>query len=113
MRLFPKRFSVCEQCRVHFDPYDGPGSRLCENHRAEWLAMEVRRCAVIAWATANWEKLEQQVNEERAAFAQTYAGHMQAHYANLQQAQQGSLAGYGDILGMAGGSLYGHRPFNE
>ena len=98
MRLFPKRFSVCEQCRVHFDPYDGPGSRLCENHRAEWLAMEVRRCAVIAWATANWEKLEQQVNEERAAFAGQRAQSMQEHYANLGRAQNSPLSGLGTTI---------------
>ena len=98
MRLFPKRYSVCEQCRVHFEPYDGPGSRLCENHRAEWLAMEVRRCAVISWATTNWEKLEPQANADIAAASAHYSECLQAHYANVAQAQQGSLAGLGSAF---------------
>ena len=64
--LFCKpRYSVCEKCRVHFEPIEGHGSDLCENHRAEWLDRYYRQSAVSSWVEANWERLEKQMKKER------------------------------------------------
>ena len=65
MNLFCKKFSVCQQCKVHFEP--APTERhaeLCPEHRKPVVEREDRISLVVNWAKLNWEKLEPQAIED-------------------------------------------------
>ena len=66
MNWFCKKYSACQQCKVHFEPAQ-PHERhpeLCPEHRKPVVELEDRILRVMAWAKANWEKLEPQALEE-------------------------------------------------
>ena len=93
MNLFRKRYSVCEKCHVHFEPWEGPGSHLCENHRVEWLDRERRRSVVFGWANANWERLEEQMQKEQIEQTKNETGkYTEAQEMYARQALAGQAA---------------------
>ena len=111
MRLFPKRYSVCETCQVHFEPFKLKGSHLCSVHRGEWLELQRRKQAVAWWAQDHWEKLETQMKAEKAendAISNEFSQNIQAHYSAMAQAQQSRLGGQ---LGGLGQFASGNMPF--
>ena len=65
MRFFFKTYSVCQQCKVHFDPAPTERhSELCPQHRKPVVELEDRILLVVNWAKANWEKMEPQAIAE-------------------------------------------------
>ena len=101
MRFFPKRFSVCEQCHVHFEPFEGEGAHLCSVHRGEWVDLQRRKKAVVLWAQCNWEKLEAQMKAEHDRLTTDYVKAQQAAYAQAQQSPLG-----GQLGGLGAGSPF-------
>ena len=64
---FCKKYNVCSECKVHFEPitgYEAKWGNLCATHRGPVMALAARRQAVIDWAGSRWEKLEPQMLEE-------------------------------------------------
>lgn len=64
---FCKKYRICAQCRVHFEPdmvLRHP--ELCPEHRKPVVELELRKELVARWAAANWEKLEPQAKEDEA-----------------------------------------------
>ena len=60
--------SVCKECGAHYDPVVGYESRwgdLCPTHRKPVMELDLRREAVVSWASQCWEKLEPMYLEER------------------------------------------------
>ena len=109
MKLFC-RMSVCKECKNYFEP--APLSQrewgdLCPTHREPVMRKEMRKRSVVAWADANWEKLEEQKNkaeeEERRSLAQLYQNSGQQLYAQMAAAQaiatQPLYAPFGQSLG--------------
>ena len=68
MSWFKKRYSVCSECQVHFEPATGMDAErwpdLCPTHRKPVKERDLRKDSVLAWALQNWEKLEPQCKEE-------------------------------------------------
>ena len=60
-----KKYSICGECQVHFEPTSDHFSNLCLTHRKPKLELLARQERVIAWAKANWKKLELQMIERR------------------------------------------------
>ena len=99
---FKPKYSVCDECRVLFEPdsfgKDFPG--LCRVHREKPMEHARRKRAVVEWATANWERLEEQAKKESevnvAAFSPNYE-YQRAMMASQQQylAAQAQQSGYG------------------
>ena len=106
MRWF-KRYSVCKECGVHFEPVTGYEERcgdLCRTHREPVMRADHKRDAVLRWAGANWEKLfdqmitEQQADDEakKASGAESFNRHMdQAALMRSSAASHGFLWGLG------------------
>jgi hypothetical protein len=98
---FFTRHAVCHKCGVHFEPVSGSyGNELCEIHRTPLLELEHRKEAVMCWAACYWERLEQQMQKERAEkqadAIRQFSGQQQnqsAIYA-AQQAQAAQNGGY-------------------
>ena len=108
MSLFCKKYSVCSECKVHFEPptgHEAQWGHLCAAHRKPVRERDERRWAVINWATTNWEKLEPQMQEEIKHFADLHSAALQAQLGAMtgQQRQDsalGSMFGSG-IRGLA------------
>ena len=69
MLWFKPKYSVCSVCHVHFEPVPDhlrKWGHLCDQHRREPMEVERRKQVVIAWATENWARLEDQALKEMA-----------------------------------------------
>ena len=64
MKWFKPKYTVCEQCQVHFEPVEGTYNNYCQEHRQPKLDLLDRRKRVVAWAERNWERLEEQYKKE-------------------------------------------------
>ena len=105
MKWFKPKFSVCSECGVHYDPVIGiesPWGHLCKIHRKPVMENDLRKGAVVSWASANWEKLEP-----------AYLKEQEANQASYNQAPQqyglSSLAAARDY----GQHLAGHPQFGK
>ena len=106
---FCKNYSVCSECKVHFEPVTGYEARwgnLCSVHRKPVREHEQRYETVIQWARVNWEKLEPQMQEEVKNSAGIFSAAMQAQFNTMAAAQvraqeQESMFGSG-IFGKLG-----------
>ena len=88
---FSKPFSVCQQCKVHFEP--APHERhaeLCPAHRKPVVDREDRIMLVLDWAKQHWEELEPKAMEEYNK--RTYASQaaLQQMYNQAMNAPSGS-----------------------
>ena len=72
MRWF-KRYAVCKECGVYFEPMKGITIRrdLCFTHRQQVMERDYRKETVMKWAEANWERLEEMCEQERMAANQS------------------------------------------
>ena len=101
MNLFCKRYSVCAQCKVHFEPApQARHSELCTEHRKPVIEKEDRILRVLEWAKLNWEKLEPQALEAQKAQMQMSQQALGNLY-NSQMAAQ-SRSGISNIAGLFG-----------
>ena len=77
MSWFKKKYSVCSECQVHFEPATGVDAEgwphLCPTHRKPVKERDLRKSAVVSWARQNWEKLEPQYLEDHKASQETLA----------------------------------------
>lgn len=99
MNWFRKPYTVCQQCKVHFEP--APSERhaeLCPVHRKPIVEIEDRIEFVLRWAKSNWEKLEPQARAEYLKDLQISQAQMQNMY-NAQMAAP-SRSGIGDLMGL-------------
>ena len=84
MTWFCKAYSVCEKCRVPFEPdKSARHPELCPEHRRPVVELEDRISRVVNWAKLNWQKLEPEVLKEEANLNQQ----LQQQFANMAQAQ--------------------------
>jgi len=70
MKFFTKEkpYSVCEECKVLFEPAPECERRwghLCPAHRKPQIELHNRRTAVVQWVEAHWEAWEPRYMEER------------------------------------------------
>lgn len=80
MKWFKPKYSVCSECQVHFEPATGNETRWgrwCPTHRKPIIEKDLRRDAVLAWAGANWEKLEPMYKQEREQMGENQKGILQ------------------------------------
>ena len=66
MNWFCKKYTACQQCRVHFEPAP-PHERhpeLCPEHRKPVVEREDRILRVLEWAKRHWEELEPKALED-------------------------------------------------
>lgn len=108
-RLFAKKFSICSECGVHFEPvvgYEERWGHLCQAHRKEVRRRDEKRDCVMVWASANWEKLAKQMDEERAEAEAQYNKSRQAAFDQMARAHnqmaQASMSCYGALNGLQG-----------
>lgn len=60
------RHAVCTECGAHFTPVKSLyGDTLCSAHRAPAEEKQKRYESVVNWAAENWERLEEQMRQER------------------------------------------------
>ena len=61
MRWFKPKVAICSECGVHYKPVTGREVRwghLCPTHRKPVMERDIRKDAVVFWASCVWEKLE-------------------------------------------------------
>lgn len=61
MKWFKHKVSICRECGVHYAPvigYEAKWGHLCPTHRKPVIELDLRKEAVISWASQHWEKLE-------------------------------------------------------
>lgn len=95
---FWKKYSVCQQCKVHFDP--APTERhaeLCPVHRKPVVELEDRIMRVMEWAKAHWEELEPKALEEYNKRNQMSQAALQQMYNQAMSAPSRSAAS--DLMG--------------
>lgn len=94
--LFCKKYSVCDECRVHFEPYRDieDYQHLCPEHRKPWLDKATRMKFVVSWATTNWERLEKQAREEIQKVQESYNAQGVGGGAYNQTAHPRDLGGF-------------------
>lgn len=84
MNFFCKKYTACQECRVHFEPAP-QGTRhaeLCPEHRKPVIEREDRILLVVEWAKRNWEKLEPRALKEEAERQKTAFTGISAVYNN-------------------------------
>ena len=67
--LWKKKYSVCRECGVHFEPVTGTDARwgyLCATHRAPVRKLDLERDAVMAWTLNNLPKVKKMMDEDIA-----------------------------------------------
>ena len=109
MRWFTKKFSVCTECGTHYDPvvgYEARWGSLCAAHRKPVMERDLRKNAVIAWATLNWEKLEEQYKKENETTGTAYSAAQQYTECTMAASQQSTmnsgLDGISALFGLGG-----------
>lgn len=89
-----KRYSVCTECHVHFEPVTGLFADLCYTHRKPELELHARKQAVILWATSRWEQLEDQMKMEKAADRAAWQAANQDLLKSMAAQQSASMNAY-------------------
>ena len=87
MFKFSKSYSVCQQCKVHFEPHKGRHPELCATHRDPVIHKEDRIARVMEWAERNWEKLEPEARKEAAELAKRFQDTQNAQLSAMYAAQ--------------------------
>lgn len=114
MKWWKQQHSVCSECGVHFEPvtgYDARWGNLCATHRKAVKERDEKKDAVVSWASANWERLVKQMEDEAAEQRAAYNKMLQANIAQMAnfqgqaQSQQGAL-----MHGCFGGLGIGGHP---
>ena len=100
-----KKYSVCSECKVHFEPAASSEdfANLCPTHRKPAVEQLKRTRAVVAWASKNWERLEPQMLEDtrqQTVKNAAFSAAMQVEMGSLAAQQQGLSRGLGS--GLAG-----------
>ena len=96
MRFFCKPYSVCETCKVHFEPEPTVRhAELCPAHRKPVVELEDRILRVVNWAKANWEQLEHQAMEQERNTKQMSQEALSKLYALQQNTLQQNIGGQG------------------
>ncbi len=93
-----KKYSICSECQVHFEPITGDYADRCMVHRKPLLDLAARKAGVMRWASQNWEELESRATIESAAIQAAY---LQTIRAGINKNTD---------LGMASGTSYGGIP---
>ena len=107
-----KKHSVCNECRVHFEPEAGARHpELCPTHRKPVVEIEDRILLVCEWAKANWKTLEPDArkwNEERNTI---YRGMLNAlgNSALVQQQASAQAAATNNQWSGIGGAIGGFK----
>ena len=103
MNWFKPKFNAteCCECGVFFSTVNGPFAEYCHAHRTPLLERKRRKDMVIAWATENWERFEDQAHKEIMAQSAAYNESISKQTAAMQQSNAGTnpYGGFGDILG--------------
>ena len=74
MKFWKPKYSVCEECKVHFEPAtfepatesESEWGHLCPTHRKPIMERDLKRRAVMTWARLNWERLAEMMEKESA-----------------------------------------------
>ena len=110
MKFWKPKYSVCEECKVHFEPASNEESEwghLCPTHRKPVMERDRKRYAVMAWARCNIDRLAKMMDEERdaeiASLRAAKSARNQSIYEQMARAQsQGGVVLGG--LGRMGGA---------
>ena len=105
MKWFKPKYAVCRECGVHYEPVTGYEARwghLCFLHRKPVMERDLRKEAVVSWASSNWERLEDMYKKENEAARAAFSSVQQAGLEQMAKRQQSATqAGYG-VLGELG-----------
>ena len=104
-----KKYSVCSECKVHFEPdnCENRFAHLCISHRKPAMELARRKDAVMAWAASNWEKLEAQYKEDDKINTGILSATLQNAYASSSPRETATSLSYGDPVGNIGRSIFG------
>ena len=94
------KYSVCDECKVHFEPatgYDRQWGNLCPTHRKPVIEIYHRKQAVMLWAGKNWERLEPEAQKELAVDHAANMALQQSALKQMAQGQQGNVYGLGSL----------------
>jgi len=104
MRWFKPGHATCKDCGIHYDPVVGLEARwgdFCPMHRKPVMERDLRKDAVISWASGNWERLEamylEEVKETRDRHQSVFQKSMDAMV--RQQQAQHAYYGFGGLMG--------------
>ena len=98
MKWFKPKFSVCQECGVHFEPvvgYEAKWGHLCSPHRKPVMDRDARKERVMAWASANWERLEDMCNQENETNQAAYAAAQQSALSQMGKQRQADAYNFG------------------
>lgn len=103
--LKPKcEHTACKRCGTVFDPIgiEKRWADMCYSCRTPLMEIDKRKDVVLAWAIANWEKLETQALEENKAkrLAYNHALNAYAKQQNNPLTSGGLYGNYGDLPAM-------------
>ena len=114
MKWWKQKHSVCSECGVHFEPVTGYEARwgtLCATHRKPVKERDEKKDAVLAWASANWERLSRTMEEETAEKRAAYNKMMQDNIAQMAAYQGQQANNYQGLQqGGIGTMVFGGRP---
>lgn len=107
MKFWKPKYSVCEECKVHFEPASEAESEwghLCPPHRKPVMERDLKRKAVMKWARQNWERVAEMMEKEIAAEHAAEVARNQSAYEQMARAQprSGQLGGFGGLGTMGG-----------
>ena len=67
MNFWKRKYSVCDECHVHFEPatgYEARWGNFCPTHRKQVKERDEKKERVLSWASLNWERLERIMEDE-------------------------------------------------
>ena len=70
-KLWEKKYSVCRECGVHFEPVTGADARwgyLCATHRAPLKKYDLEHDAVMAWAKDNMSSVRKMMDNQESGY---------------------------------------------
>ena len=117
--LWKKKYSVCRECGVHFEPVTGTDARwgyLCATHRAPLKKYDLEHDAVMAWAKDNMSKVKKLMDEEIEARQAAWRERREEQEKSIHEYANPRSNLYNQASGLSGqkpGSLYGEheRPY--
>ena len=113
MKWFKPKYSVCKECGVHFDPVTGyeleaAWGHLCSVHRKPVMERDLRKRAIIEWASSNWERLEEMYKKEMKETEGSMASYTASQQTGLEaMAKQQQAQGLGGLAQAAAFGLGG------
>lgn len=105
MKFWKPKYSVCEECKVHFEPAteaESEWGHLCPLHRKPVMERDRKRYAVMRWARLNWERLAKMMEEEIAAERAAWIARNQSAYEQMAKAQMQGGSALGGLGRMGG-----------